>query len=374
MLSLLDRALAQSIHLNIHHHIQDLQLFRDYPNTLHCPCSKFSVFYSTFVSVKIQFHQVCSSEFVEQIWIDKVFEQYNQLSLPVDDHRNTLTFFWQIIAGFCAISKSTWSNIIANLNGSYIFSPVALGEQSIQSQVREALNNEQLSSQALLSRNLRILQRIISTSQFASAISTNFLLRYPDDASTYSTLLKMFTKKYGNCSCLNIDGCPHSATFNDTNGQLVSIPGMIADCLIVDSTLTSTLECYYSQSCISLLHQPLANSIQPLSADANKYFSVNSTIQTLFDLIMLDEVLPDIRYVQYYSQCQPSYCAYSYSRRFDVYYVITMVISFFGVLSTIIRVIAPFIASRYLQWRNKAASNVVVVQVIVREPNQSKSL
>lgn len=56
------------------------KLIEDHPSTLHCPCSKFSISYGTFVQIQINFHQVCSSHFIEQTWIDQVFALHNQLS------------------------------------------------------------------------------------------------------------------------------------------------------------------------------------------------------------------------------------------------------------------------------------------------------
>ena len=226
--------------------------------------------------------------------------------------------FWQIISSFCTISNNTWSNIIQTFQASYIISPTPLTEQSVRNQVREVLSYEKSLSQTTLTRNLCLLQRLVSGNRLVSGVPTNFELRYPNDTNPP----EMFTKKYGNCSCVTIDGCPHIATFNNTtNGQLITIPGMIADCLIVDSVLASTLECYYDRECIFLLHQSLDNETQPLSSHRNKYFTVNSTIRMLFDEIMTDEFIPDIHLELYYSECNPTYCVYSYVRRFDFLFV-----------------------------------------------------
>lgn len=336
------------------------KLSNDYPNTLHCVCSQISITYKTFVSIETKLHQVCSSEFVKQGWIDQVFAQHNQLSSSFDDYRITLSFFWQIISRFCVISEKTWSDIVIGFEGSSLVSPTAITEQSVRSQIRETIKNEQSLSQGTLTRNLRLLQRMISGNQFVSSMSTNFQLHYSNGNSSDEMSPRMLAKNYDNCSCLNLDGCPHPATFNDATGQLVIVPGMLGDCLIMDGTLASTLECYYDQTCISLLHQSLANDVQPLSIDRNKRFHPNSTIRMLFDEIMLDELVDEIRYDQYYTECNPSYCSYSYSRRFDVLFVITTVIGLVGTLSMIIRIISPVIASLYLRWKNRTAAEVVV--------------
>ena len=178
-----------------------MQLLHAYSNSLHCPCSKLSINYGRFALLQTKLHEVCSSDFIQQIWIDKVFTQHNQLASSMDDHRIILTFFWQIIGDFCAISNMTWSSIIADFNGSYILSPTVLTEQSVRNQMRDVINTEKVISQSTLTRNLRLLQRMTSANQFVSGTLMNFELRHSNDA----TSPKMFAKKYNNCSCLNID-------------------------------------------------------------------------------------------------------------------------------------------------------------------------
>lgn len=348
------------------------KLSKVYPNTLHCPCSKFSVNYGLFVSLETKFHQVCSSEFIEQTWIEKVFEKHNQLTSPLDDHRMTLSFFWQIISDLCTMSNITWSDIITGFQGSSIISPTVVTEELLRNQIRETINTEQQFSQTSLIRSLRLIQQSFAANQYASSIATNFQLRYPKNDSTSSTSPKMFAKKFDNCSCSNINGCRHAATFRDTNNELVYIPGLIADCLIVDSTLQSTLECYYNETCISLLHESLSINIRSLSIINNKYFKVDSTVQNLFDKIMLDELVDDIQYDKYYSECNPSYCTYSYSRRFDILFVITTVIGLCGTFTVILRLLAPFLASIYLRWKNRHTLDATRVQINNSEQTQGR--
>lgn len=121
----------------------------------------------------------------------------------------------------------------------------------IRAQVQETLRNTIYSTRTTLIRNLLAIRRIMSGNQIVSALTTNYYLRYPPNNFTPP---KMSPRIYENCSCLHSQGCSHPATVNDTYDNSIIIPGMIADCLIIDGTLASTLECYYNQSCFSFLH------------------------------------------------------------------------------------------------------------------------
>jgi hypothetical protein len=332
------------------------RLASKYPDTIHCPCSKISIAYDAFVTTHVRFHQVCSSQFIEQAWIDMVYAEQTNASLSSNDFRTTLSFFWQVIAGLCSISNTTWTDIMGDFSASHTFNPEAVAVEVLQTQAQATLNNTIYLARTTLSRNLLAIRRIMSGNQLVSALETNFYLRYPPGNLSSSSSLKMSPRIYNNCSCLHSEGCPHPATFNDTDGNFITIPGMIADCLIMDGTLASTLECYYDQTCISLLHQSLPIIVQPLFDASNKYFTTNSTVEMLLDEIMIDEITNDIRFDLFYSQCNPAYCSYSYTHRFDALFIVTTIIGIFGGLSFVLRLIAPFIAAMTLRWRNRGIS------------------
>jgi hypothetical protein len=331
------------------------QLRSKYANTLHCPCSKLGIIYDTFVTTHVHFHQVCSSQFIEQEWIDLVFAEHNRSSLSFDDFRLTLSFFWQIIAGFCVISNQTWTDALAGFSSSHTFSPTAMGDDAVRIQVQSALNDHINSARATLNRNLLAIRRSTSANQMVSALTTNFYLRYPPIDSNSTKSLKMSPRVFNGCSCLNVEGCPHPATVNDSLGHSITLPGMIVDCLIMDGTLASTLECYYDQTCLSLLHPLLPMNKQPLSNNSNKNFRVNSTVEMLMNEIMINEMMNEIRYDLFYSECKPAYCSYSYTRRFDVLFIVTTISGIFGSLSFVLKLIAPLISARILRWRNQVA-------------------
>lgn len=354
------------------------KLAEKYPDTIHCPCSKIGIPYATFVSTQVHFHQVCSSEFVkkewiymtyaEHSWIETRFGQIRSYFLVTDDFKPTLTFFWQVIAGLCNVSYSTWSDIEAAFSATYTFNPVAVAERVVRSEAQSALENSINSARTTLNRNLVGIQRAMSGNQLVSALSTNFYLRYPPNDTSSSTSPKMSPRIYDNCSCLHSAGCPHSAKVNDSQGNLITIPGMIADCFMMDGTLASTLECYYNQSCISLLHSVLPMNIKPLSSMLNKHFAENATVETLLSEIMIDEMTNDIQFDLYYSECNPNYCSYSYAHRFDILFIVTTIIGIFGGLSFLLRQIAPLIASIILQRKNRSVpTNDVSDQILSRQ-------
>ena len=331
------------------------QLVHAYPDTLNCPCSKFGIIYDSFVSLRVQFHQVCSSHFVQQASIDAMLAEQNKSAFAEDDVRATLPFFWQTIAGLCIASNKTWIDTVTAFGGSQIVSPAAVSEHTLQSQVHAALDNQLSVAQATLAWNLLAIRSTITGNQMVSALATNFHLGYASVEGVTSDTPKMLPRTFDNCSCLNREGCPRPALVNDSYDRPVLVPGMAIDCLIVDGTLGSTLACYYDRSCVTLLHKSLSTWVEPLSNWSNRNFAIDSSVQELVNELMLDEKTTDIHFDDFYSQCNPALCTYSYYRRFDILFIVTTILGIFGGLSFVLRLIAPIIAKIILRRKNRVS-------------------
>ncbi|CAF3472793.1 unnamed protein product [Rotaria sp. Silwood1] len=158
---------------------QFIKMIERYPNTLRCPCSRIGIAYETFVRTHVNFHQVCLSTFVTQTWINSLFLQSNNSSSASYDIRYYLRYFWEVIAGFCFLSNSTWIDAVTSFGALRIVSPIAVVGENLRSQAQAALDNSMLMAQSVLVRNLIALRGIIAGNQFVSGLTTNFYASYP---------------------------------------------------------------------------------------------------------------------------------------------------------------------------------------------------
>lgn len=319
-------------------------LQRAYPMNLKCPCTNIGTTYGKFVDVHVNFHQVCESHFITKTWIDTIFNQRSNNSTAIDDFRHTLGFFWFVISKLCIISNQTFSQAISRFDNYQILSPNALSRTILENQAQNDLNQQISSLQSTLPYNLFALKGIINGNYFVSAMGTNFYISQIHSTDPAQIRLKMKSRSIGNCTCLNSNGCPHQATVKDMNGLQQTIPGMIVDCYMVDSTLASSLECYYNRTCVSLLHNLLGNNIDLLDDKMNRYWTKDVTLLEIFNLLMIDQLKLDIRFDKFYHECSPKLCSYSYNKRFDFVFVIATSIGVFKPLSLLILQIAKIVS------------------------------
>ncbi|CAF1585945.1 unnamed protein product [Adineta ricciae] len=325
-----------------------LVLTSKYPNSIHCPCTKVGIGYDAFVVTQVRFHQVCSSQFVEQTWIDMMFAAQNRTFISAGDFRTRLIFFWQLIAGFCTISNRTWSEVVVGFDATQILSQLAISEDLMRAQVYADLKKQIAMVQSAFIRDLRSIRQTFRGNQMVSGLGSNFYMKYSaGDGTQFQPVPQMAPQMYNNCTCLNIAGCPHLATFNDSHDHWITVPGMISDYLVLDGALASTFECYYNET--------VPITLKSLSNDSDKHFVMKSTIETLLNELMIDEMSSTVRFDLFYDQCQPIYCAYSYAHRFDVLFVFTTFFGIFGGLSFILKQSAPFLALIILRRKNRVA-------------------
>lgn len=312
------------------------QLLIKYPLTLKCPCSRTEILYETFANVNAEFHQVCSSQFITQDWIETTNDIHVQLST-----------FWQVISAFCNISKQAWMEVLSNFDGSKLRDSNAANQQLVQTNVQSVLNSALTTTKSAYARNLFSIQRTMASNELVSGLATNFYANFTDHG------IKFLPKMYNDCSCSQINGCPHSSFFINDQDKLISVPGIIEDCLIVDGALASTFECYYNDTCLSLLHGQI---IVPLSSTLNKRFNSSSTVQILLNELMIDNFSIEISFTSFYSECKPKYCSYIFTRRFDYLFMFTTIIGTFGEFSLVLRFAAKILLKFLIYRKAKLTS------------------
>ena len=310
------------------------QLFKVYPSTLQCPCYQIAIQYQSFTDVRFQFHQVCTSSFVSD---------HRIRSISVDENNLQMSFFWQIIAGLCQLSQSSIEMIIDQFAVTDLLTPTAIDSNLLRIQTQEAFDNLLSETRMVFFRNLVSIQRIITGNQLVSALDTNFEARWAlVESQQQPTLIRHLVD---GCSCLNLNGCPRP-----------SMSGIVSDCLMMNGVLQSSLQCYYDAMCLAQLH-PSTTILNPLISENNHQSKINSTIEDLLNRFLIDQLTIEIDFDRYYHACQPKYCSYSYRRRFDLLFTLTIMIGILSGLNVVLRFLSLFIAKKLFRRRLVTSNN-----------------
>ena len=347
-LTIYSAQLSRTILVKRSHPTEDqfVQLYARYPNTLTCPCSRVSIQYREFVQSQVTFHEVCQSHFISQENIDASYGANVSFISPVDI-RTTLSAFWQLARSFCTLSMNTWIDVYTNFNGTLLFSSSAQPLFLIEAKVETSLKFSLATARSNLERNLLVTRGTTQANGLLSALATNYhfyLVKPWGREYAPQTSLEVNSFEDG-CSCSAGNGCPRLAVGLASNGTSSSthVLGVRFDCLPMDAALASSFACFYDPECLSLVHGSSPNPGRPMPLASPSRFEHNATLQMLLNELMIEEQKTTVHYSPYYAECRPTYCSYSYSSRFHVLFMITLLLSAYGGISAILRLFIPLV-------------------------------
>lgn len=90
-------------------------LMNSYPNSLQCPCSNISIEYQSFLTIIPRMHEICSSDFILNEWIDYISRNIDPLQVDSSDFRRTATGQFQLLASLCNLSQEVVNESLSTL-------------------------------------------------------------------------------------------------------------------------------------------------------------------------------------------------------------------------------------------------------------------
>jgi hypothetical protein len=86
---------------------------------------------------------------------------------------------------------------------------------------------------------------------------------------------------------------------------------------------------------------PLPMNVTPLDASLLNVYYANSTIKELIDKMMIEQWHATTVFENYYNECQPIQCIYTFETKNDVIYILTTMFGIAGGLVTVLELVVP---------------------------------
>ena len=356
---------------------QYLSLHETYGDKVTCPCTQIAFPQKKFISLTPIFHQVCSSDFTTNKWINPLLAA--SPTYLSSDFRSTGGILFQILASFCSVAYET---ILDSLPVFYSnnFVSVEVMNMELFDKESQSLVDFYISTTAnAFTQSFEILRDITYTNGLVSGLFTNVdykLDLYDSSAPGYWTLpiFKSYHQSSGQCDCVSSPSCVVQVEIRNMTGigiinnqTLFSIPGLYVGCYLVEAMRQSNLQCLYNQTCLNQLLFYLAFSqtsinVTALDRTVPSRFNLTSNVSEILSVLMVDRWMKNISYPDYYAQCQPAQCTYSIIGRNSFVYVLTLLIGLFGGLYKALRITVPF-AVRMIRNRRRKISPTTTDQL-----------
>ncbi|CAF1430786.1 unnamed protein product [Adineta steineri] len=326
-----------------------------------CPCSRSSLSYDKFILIQPIFHQVCSSDFVSDRWInsfsDTLNVSINWYLQTIGDFRKHGRSYFQALLGYCHLSQSGIEESIRSFYGSTLISPYALSETVFRAQIEETIKQFQVTAVQGFAAQLDLVLNIMSRNQLISALQTDVLylyLMYSYNFYQLTVYNSIYTDSVGQyCSCQTKSDCrtPSFLQLLSDNeydyyggDDFFIIPGVFTGCTPMTAIQLSQLECFYNQSCIDRLisYFNTTEKFTALNISWQSRFTENSTIDSIVREAMIEEWITNISYDKYYTQCIPISCTYTQVKQNDYTSLITKLIGLLSGLTIIFGFSIPY--------------------------------
>jgi len=312
-----------------------------------CPCTKLSIVQSAFYQMEPVFHDVCSSDFVNNQWIYLLFDYYRYLPpLPT----NAFTFSGTAFTYFQAMSLMCHLAIQAVIDAQDLFLATSVVTSQMpnfhlfDSNTNSTLDDFQSTLSNNFIHNLDMFRGLVQGNGLVSVYSTNWNLFLPN--LTIDNTIYMKSQSYGECDCATSSSCIQNST--------PYLPGYVVGCLPLESFLRSTLECLYDQLCVNQMSSYVESSYFPTALNrTNSRFTVNTSVNIIVEEMFIEAWLFNKSYENFFQECQPISCSYISSERYNLIYVITTLLGLYGGISILLKLLVPFIMRRLYECINR---------------------
>ncbi|CAF1196346.1 unnamed protein product [Adineta ricciae] len=334
-------------------------------NELKCPCSVIASTYDHFVVIEPKFHLIFSREFISDEWIAGITTGLaSNLSIySRKDYRRFLSAHLYYLQGLCHLSQQSIENSINQFLSSLLVTNELLSAEVFSTRLDILIEQTKLYAPILLERLLFLVRNVNHANAFISTYGTNFQYIFLEntDELRYAPIVAL---TYDNgCSCGLHANCTTQAKFIEADSAAeISIKGLKMGCTPSESLLLSTLECFYSQSCLDRIQQftKYKHPIVPLPALSSR-FAINNTVHELLSDLFIEEWSIDKNYSSYYHACWPLLCAHTSIQKFSVSRTVLVFLGLQGGLSIVLNWVCPKlirIGMAIYQYRKRRTNSV----------------
>ena len=303
------------------------------------------------MSVSNCLFQVCASDFIGQEWITALYGYGPNATSYLQFDRPLLSKQHQILRKLCSEAQILVADAIANLNKSLLVTSSLVSRASFELQtstiITQFIERVPDSFRRLFSFSIEMIAALL----VPTAFNNDWLLDFGTESNEY--MLRNVPRTFTNstCNCVISRTCQQPLRIGPPDLQ---ISGLIGGCYPIDGLRLSTLECFYSRSCIDIIltysyyfarssesfsnrFVPSVLIVTPLNSSIPSRFPINSSLRNLIDDLFIETWSNTAIYENYFAACAPNTCQYHHFRRADLLHIATSMLSLYGGLTIALR-------------------------------------
>lgn len=321
--------------------------------TLRCSCKNKMIPKGYFMKIIPMHHQICTSDFVSIRWYRTLY-----FLLLVEDAEIFPILgssYFQALSFYCKLANQTFTFAYKRLLSSQFVNDDLLSRSTFHIKVDEMFYSFWKSMRNQFIHTILVINDVFRSDSYVSGLGTNFFNKLENEYFNSSNgvyRIHLFPQQHNlfsdnRCDCRTYPNCYTPQALSST----LTVPeGISFGCLLVDTVLKSSLQCWFNRNCTEPLrtlfkvhNSEVPDTLEILNSELASRFSMNATVENLLDEIMIEHLNVSVDYEIYFSACNVSSCIYTYTEKSKILYIITTIIGLTGGLSVSIRLLCPII-------------------------------
>lgn len=256
------------------------QLHRQNISSLSCPCSKAAVPFSKLLSVKPDYHSICTSEYVSQAYIRNLLNKNDSTSLLLSAH-------YRLLSSLCHLSRRLIENSLLVFNSRELVSIETLSRSSFNTEIEAIISTFISQTLADYRRTRSFIVNSFSVNQLLNLFTSNWQVDFSNEDEKYIIKTSPTQFSSSNCSC---------ALSSDCSEPLID--EIVRGCFPYDGFRLS------------------------------KFGSL--ALQKLDDELFVEKWANKSNYTDYFHICRPLECQYTLSDKNNPLYMLTTLLGLYG--------------------------------------------
>lgn len=298
------------------------RLIETYAGSVQCSCSQISVQYQSFIELKARFHPICNDGFISRYWFFVWSNGPTIYSLVSRDYVYSGSGQVLAIMSFCDLSQQVVNDSFRQLLSTDFINTQLIPSNLLHQRIQRMIDDFFLTIPKSTINTLSLIRQTTSANMIMNTLSNNWV--FTADNVNNNRAARTRPVIYSGCSC-------------GLSAQCTDIIHEVRyGCYVIEALMQTTFESFYDSrhANLNLTFPALNISVNPTR------FGINATVESIINELMVEKFSNNISYANYFAECAPSVCVSSYIDRSHVVDGITIIISLYGGLVIICRVIA----------------------------------
>ena len=327
------------------------QLLLSELNRLECPCSRISIHHQELIVIETLFHEVCSSDLVNDPWLDYLFDTSDWTLYSKLDLRIRGSSYFGLLSSLCRLCQTMVDTTVKQfLNESFV-SRQLIPRFEFESKINSTIDRFQRSISTKHENVIRLTDDITHGNTFVSTYFLNWDWSIRQDNRTFQLYGRPITFN-DQCSCATRNDCsqPGGIYFMLNDNPSYAIPGFNVACSSLQTLLFSTLECFYDQTCIddlllfaAFIPFSLSTTVNVTSLNPTRLIrsQPNTTIREIAQALFIEQWNINLSYSSFYKQCSPNHCSFQFDQSNSYLFIGSRILGLYGGLTVTLRFIIP---------------------------------